>query len=151
TAVPTRTARLRARRESADRRRVARARRSARWRSATTLISVLLLLCAECDPEEDTAAGEERQQDRHVEDAQHEPGIRDPQRLGPDDVVVRRVPEIWRSPVVALHPPALRAIAADDPVDHDVPRTDLALRHAVGNDLADVVARPVLDEDEVAG
>ena len=96
-------------------------------------------------------AAKSAEQDRHVEEAEDEPGVRDPQLLRADDVVVRRVPEIRRGAVVALHRPAGRAVAADDPVDDDVAGADLSLRHAVGDDLADVVARPVLDEHEVAG
>ena len=86
-----------------------------------------------------------------MQDAEDEPRIRDPQLLRADDVVVRRMPEVRRGAVVALHRPAGPAVAADDPVDDDMAGADLSLRHAVGDDLADAVVRLMLDEDEVAG
>src|SRR5262252_1550965 len=160
TATPSTTSRCWTRRRVVTRRRSRSARRRSRMsRSVAALISAWVLVlvgfplpaAAEGDPEEGGAAGEQREQHRHVEDPQNEPGVRDPELLGPADVVVRRLPEVRCGPVVALHPPAGPAVAADGSGGDDMPCADLTLRYAVGDDLADVVVRVVLDEDEVAG
>ena len=73
------------------------------------------------------------------------------QRLRTDDVLRLRAPDVRRGAVVAAHDETVLRVAADDPVDHLRARHRVALRHAVGNELACVIARMLLDEHEVAG
>src|SRR5262245_4731440 len=111
-ATPSTTVGFWARRWIVERTRSSSARRRSRMRrSVAALISACVLVLigfpfravAERDPEEDREAREQRQQNRHVEDPKDEPGVRDPQLLGPDDVVVGGIPEVRSGPVVALH------------------------------------------------
>ena len=52
-----------------------------------------------------------------------------------------RTPRVGRGAVVALDDEAVDGVAADDPVDHLQSGHRVALRHLVGDHLADVVAR----------
>ncbi len=101
-------------------------------------------------PNEHEARREQPEKEGGAEELEDEHRVRDPQRLGADDVAGLRPPDVRRSAVVALHDEAVLRIAADDPVDHLCACHRVALRHAVGDQLADVVARLPLDEHEIA-
>src|SRR4051794_660818 len=62
-----------------------------------------------------------------------------------------REPRVRSRVVVALDGEARRAVAADDAVHHDVPGADLALGHAVADDVADGVRAGSVEDGQVAG
>jgi len=119
----------------------------ARWRE----MLLDLVAAGHEHPDEHEARREQCEQERGPEELEDEHRVRDTQRLGADDVAGLGTPDVRRGAVVALHDEAVLGIAADDPVDHLRAGHRIAFRHPVRDQLADVVARMLLDEHEIAG